>query len=214
MRAVTGLSGVLDFLTTHLPALWVAGAGAIGVATLTSLGEHLPSPDVTRGARPVAVETARPFPLEIGIVERVIDGDTYDVRLDRTGEEARVRLAWMDAPERAQPFGAEATHWAETSLLGRRVVLTVQNVDQHGRMVTQLSVEGEGHMWDVGATLARSGLGWLDPRYGEDRESLREDQELAESEGMGLWAQPNPMPPWDWRRLGKAVESDVDVTAL
>ena len=28
-------------------------------------------------------------------------------------------------------------------------------------------------MWDVGATLARLGLAWLDPRYGDDRESLR-----------------------------------------
>jgi endonuclease YncB( thermonuclease family) len=214
MRAVTGLGGVLDFLAMHLPALWVAGAGAIGVATLTSLDERLPSPEVSRLARPVAVETARPFPLEIGVVERVIDGDTYDVRLDRTGEKARVRLAWMDAPERAQPFGAGATHWAETSLLGRRVVLTIQNVDPHGRMVAQLSVDGEGHVWDVGATLARSGLGWLDPRYGDDRESLREDQDRAKSEGIGLWAQPNPMPPWDWRRLGKAVESDTGTTAL
>jgi endonuclease YncB( thermonuclease family) len=38
----------------------------------------------------------------------MIDGDTYDVRLEPTGEEVRVRLAWMDAPEPGQPFGAEA----------------------------------------------------------------------------------------------------------
>jgi endonuclease YncB( thermonuclease family) len=134
------------------------------------------------------VEKAQPFPLEIGIVARVIDGDTYDVKLERTGQPARVRLAWIDAPEPEQPFGPEATVWAKTSLLGWRVVLTVQDVDTYGRIVAQLSVEGGGYMWDAGATLARLGLGWLDPRYGAERESLHEDQHLARSEGIGLWS--------------------------
>ena len=147
-------------------------------------------------------------------MERVIDGDTYAVKLDRTGEQARVRLAWMDTPEQDQPFGPEATAWAEASLLGQRVVLTVQDVDRYGRTVAQLSVEGKGQMWDVAATLARTGLAWLDPRYGADREGLREDQALAKSEGAGLWAQPQPMSPWEWRRLGKGVESDMKTAAV
>lgn len=150
----------------------------------------------------------QPFPLEIGIVERVIDGDTYDVKLERTGEQARVRLAWLDAPEPRQPFGAEATEWALRSLLGRRVVLTVQDVDAYGRTVAQLSVAGDGHMWDVGATLARMGLAWVDPRYGNDHASLDEDQARARFEGVGLWEQPNPIPPWEWRRGGNNVDAE------
>ena len=31
MKATQAVSGVLDFLATHLPALWVAGAAALGV---------------------------------------------------------------------------------------------------------------------------------------------------------------------------------------
>ena len=45
-------------------------------------------------------------------------------------------------------------------------------------------------------------------------EGLREDQSLAKSEGAGLWAQPNPMSPWEWRRLGKGVELDMKTAAL
>jgi endonuclease YncB( thermonuclease family) len=208
------MTSVLDFLASHLPALWVAGAAAVGVVTLTTLEERPAAIQPNAGAGPVAVEIARPFPLEIGIVERVIDGDTYEVKLERTGEQARVRLAWMDAPEPEQPFGQQATQWAEESLLGRRVVLTVQDTDAYGRLVAQLSVEGDGHMWDVSATLARMGLAWLDPRYDEDRDSLREDQERAESEGLGLWDQPDPVPPWDWRRLGKTIELGAAGTPL
>ncbi len=140
------------------------------------------------------------LPLEIGTVERIIDGDTYEIRLDRTSELARVRLAWLDAPEQAQPYGVEATAWAKAALLGKRVVLTVQEVDPYGRLVAQLNVASVDQMWDVGATLARMGLAWLDPRFSEGRESLREDQLLAKGEVIGLWSQPNPLPPWDWRR--------------
>jgi len=214
MKTDMNMNRIFDLLTLHMPALWVAGAAVLGVATLASLGERPASMGATGDTRPVAVETARPFPLEIGIVERVIDGDTYAVKLDRTGEQARVRLAWMDTPEQDQPFGPEATKWAEATLLGQRVVLTTQNVDRYGRTVAQLSVEGKGHMWDVAATLARTGLAWLDPRYGADREGLREDQALAKSEGAGLWAQPQPISPWEWRRLGKGVESDMKTAAL
>ena len=75
-------------------------------------------------------------------------------------------------------------------------------------------------LWVAGAavlgvvTLAHTGLAWLDPRYGADRGGLREDQALAKSEGTGLWAQPNPMSPWEWRRLGKGVELDMKTAAL
>lgn len=140
------------------------------------------------------------LPLELGTVERIIDGDTYEIRLDRTNGLARVRLAWLDAPEQAQPYGMEATTWAKAALLGKRVVLTVQEIDPYGRLVSQLNVASVDQMWDVGATLARMGLAWLDPHFSEGREGLREDQVLAEGEGIGLWSQPNPLPPWDWRR--------------
>jgi micrococcal nuclease len=214
MKEATRTGAVLDVLVTHLPALWVAGTAALGVATLSTLDQRPVPTEPNADAHPVVVETARPFPLAIGIVERVIDGDTFDVKLERTGEQVRVRLAWVDAPEREQPFGAEAARWAQESLRGRRVVLTVQGVDAYGRLVAQLSVEGDGYMWDVGATLARIGLAWLDPRHGEDRESLREDQELARQEGVGLWSEPDAVAPWDWRRIGQAVESNGGARAL
>ena len=209
MKERIAIGAGLDILASHLPALWVAGAAVLGVATLTTLDEHSGSIEPGGDADPVVVENSPPFPLEIGIVEGVIDGDTYDVKLERTGEQARVRLAWMDAPEPEQPLGAEATDWAEDALLGRRVVLTVQDVDGYGRLVAQLSVASDSHMWDVGATLARMGLAWLDPRYGEDRDSLREEQELARSEELGLWSQPSPVPPWDWRRPEKRDEVEI-----
>lgn len=155
----------------------------------------------------------QPFPLEIGIVERVIDGDTYAIRLDRTESVERVRLAWLDAPERGQPFGDEASEWANASLLVRRVVLTVQDQDAYGRLVAQLNVHSDGHMWDVAASLARIGLGWVDPRYSEEQNGLYEDQALAKTDGVGLWSQPKPIPPWEWRRTDSDDRADLAFAA-
>lgn len=211
MKALVGDADVLDSLGAHLPALWVAAAVVLGAATLASL--EPPAPVVATSIELRSEAPTPPFPLEIGRVERVIDGDTYDVVLERTGEPVRVRLAWVDAPESAQAFGEAATQWAQEALLGQRVVLTVQDVDRHGRTVAQLSVAGEGEMWDVGATLARTGLGWVDPRYGEDQTSLREDQARAKSEGLGLWAEPDAVPPWEWRAGGQARQSGWEAAA-
>lgn len=225
---VTSKAEVLNAAANHLPALWVAAAIGFGGATIASLQERVdaasktdqsvaieaPAPrfseleiDPTRFASDGSLTTngieptvKQSFPLELGIVERVIDGDTYDIRLDRTNAVERVRLAWIDTPEPDQPFGAEASEWANALLLDRRVVLTVQDRDRYGRLVAQLSVQGDGHIWDAGASLARDGLGWVDPRYAEERQSLSEEQSLARSEGLGLWSDNNPIPPWEWRQ--------------
>ena len=63
--------------------------GLIGIASI-----------VSAQARPCSTYTAH--------VVRIIDGDTIHVR-DITGETHRIRLAMIDAPEREQPFGTEAT---------------------------------------------------------------------------------------------------------
>ena len=64
--------------------------GLIGIASI-----------VSAQARPASTYTAY-------VVVRIIDGDTIHVR-DITGEAHCIRLAMIDAPEREQPFGTEAT---------------------------------------------------------------------------------------------------------
>jgi endonuclease YncB( thermonuclease family) len=57
-----------------------------------------------------------------GVVTRVVDGDTVDVRLDRRGLE-RVRLIGIDTPEVGTCGAAPATAAAVRLAGGRRVVL-------------------------------------------------------------------------------------------
>ncbi len=46
--------------------------------------------------------------------------------------------------------------------------------------------------------LVRAGLAWMYRRYTNDQ-SLNDLEEEALVAGRGLWADPNPVPPWEWR---------------
>ena len=68
-------------------------------------------------------------------------------------------------------------------------------VDRYGRIVGRVYVDG----LDVNAVLVRGGYAWVYRKYSDDAELLRLEAE-AKQKSLGLWADPNPIPPWDWRR--------------
>jgi endonuclease YncB( thermonuclease family) len=47
------------------------------------------------------------FPVLVGTVTKIVDGDTIDVQL--SSGPIRVRLHGVDTPERGQPWGKEST---------------------------------------------------------------------------------------------------------
>src|SRR5690606_31570553 len=81
-----------------------------------------------------------PLPAETGRVVDVADGDTFVVRM--AGEDRRVRLFGVDAPESDQAYGAEARRIARDLLLGRDVVVHQRDVDQYNRLVAELTMDG------------------------------------------------------------------------
>ena len=52
---------------------------------------------------------------------------------------------------------------------------------------------------DVNRELVAQGVAWVYRKYSDDAELLRLEAE-AKQNGLGLWADPNPIPPWEWRR--------------
>jgi len=54
---------------------------------------------------------------------------------------------------------------------------------------------------DVNRELVAQGYAWL-YKYSDDAELL-ELEAKAKEKGLGLWADPNPIPPWEWRRGGR-----------
>lgn len=129
-----------------------------------------------------------------GPVTGVSDGDTFYMTID--GRAVRVRLAQIDAPEKAQPFGRRAEQSLRDLIGKRQVTVTWTQADQYGRPVVQAEADGV----NVNAEQVRRGFAWAWPRYTTDPR-LRDWQAEARAARRGLWADPNPVEPWVWRQV-------------
>ncbi len=127
-------------------------------------------------------------------VLHVRDGDSLVIAAG--GQEVDVRLAGVDAPEFKQPGGDEARAALVNLVNGREVELELVGSDKYRRMVAVVSVGGV----NVNAEMVRMGLAWVRRAYNPAPELIRlEDQ--ARKNGLGLWAEEEPVPPWVWRRM-------------
>lgn len=135
----------------------------------------------------------------VGVVIVVIDGDTLLFKPDDSHPSAarafiKVRLAGIDAPEAGQPHGDAATHALKERVLKRRARLAPVATDAYGRTLGRLETDG----LDVNAELVRQGHAWASSRDAAHPYLLVQDE--ARRARRGLWAGPDPVPPWVWRR--------------
>ena len=135
-----------------------------------------------------------------GLVTTVADGDTLTV-LDEAKISHRIRLLGIDAPERGQPFGKVARQVLLERVIRKRVQVLVQSRDRYGRTVGKLLLNG----LDINLEMVRAGLAWHYKHYAGDQ--LPSDARLygqaedqARKARTGLWADADPLQPWEWRR--------------
>lgn len=135
-----------------------------------------------------------------GRVIRVADGDTVTV-LDYWKTRHKIRLQGIDAPERGQPYGKASGKHLSGLVAGRHVVVEYEKRDRYGRVVGKVLLSGV----DVNLGQIKAGLAWHYKKY--EMEQSAEDRGLyaaAENEAReakrGLWVEPEPVAPWEWRR--------------
>ncbi|MGH8470014.1 MAG: thermonuclease family protein [Gammaproteobacteria bacterium] len=51
-------------------------------------------------------------------------------------------------------------------------------------------------------TIVRSGYAWVYRKYAKNQKLFQLEQAAREARG-GLWRDPKPVPPWEWRRRAK-----------
>lgn len=130
-----------------------------------------------------------------GVVINVVDGDTV-ILLEKAPEGKRthrVRLEGIDAPEYGQAGGEEAKAYLEKLVWGETVTVQYDGDDQYGR-VLGLVLCGASRVNDE---MVKEGWAW---RY---KKSTSRELAAYESEARagkkGLWAEPDPISPWEWR---------------
>jgi endonuclease YncB( thermonuclease family) len=128
-----------------------------------------------------------------GYVQACHDADTCRIRF--AGQVQRVRFGEIDAPEIGQPFGDTAGRALSDMIVGRTVTIVTDETDRYGRPVATIYLSGRS----VNAELVRKGYAWVNPRYSHDPQ-LALLQVRARMTRSGLWALPDPTPPWEWRR--------------
>ena len=139
-----------------------------------------------------------------GRVTGIVDGDTINV-LIMAKRQISVRIAFIDAPEREQAFGQRAKAIISGLAFGKDVILRPHTIDRRGRLVARVLVNNQ----DAGLELLKQGLCWVYEKYvgeasGETQASYRAAQAAARFDKLGLWQDPDPVPPWEWRKEKRA----------
>lgn len=128
-----------------------------------------------------------------GDVVGVADGDTITV-LDADKVQHKIRLAEIDAPEKAQPFGNRSKRALNELVHGKVVRVVEHGHDKYKRTIGRVY---QGDV-DVNAEQVKQGLAWVYRKYSKDA-TLSPLENEAKAQRLGLWADAEPVPPWTWR---------------
>ncbi len=129
-----------------------------------------------------------------GKVVGVTDGDTICVM--HNGQAEKIRLHGIDCPESHQPYGRKAKKFVSDLVFGKVVTIEVRDTDKYGRTVGEV-ILSDGH--SLNRELVEAGYAWWYKKYSKD-DSLGILEDRARLSKRGLWADPNPVAPWDFRR--------------
>ena len=146
------------------------------------------------------------FPSENGFrVIGVKDGDTFVVLIN--GKEQIVRFAHIDCPEKKQPFGNKAKQFVSEICFGRYVTLIHDNkYDRNKRLIAEVILQNGANL---NKELIKNGLAWHFKKYSTDK-NYSELELQARQNRIGLWAESDPIAPWDWR---KSTKKDIPTSA-
>jgi endonuclease YncB( thermonuclease family) len=142
----------------------------------------------------ILVSTARSDDLMKARVVAVADGDSITV-LTPINEQLWIRLYGIDCPEIDQAFGMEAKQFTTDQCFGMTIQYRIVGIDRFDRTIATVYLD-DGR--ELNLELLKAGLAWHLKRHA-DRKDYAEAEEAARSVGIGLWADKDPTPPWEWR---------------
>lgn len=125
----------------------------------------------------------------------VIDGDTIDVL--HNGQAERIRLSGIDCPEKGQAFGQRAKQTASDLAFGKKVTIQAHGHDKYKRIIADVILP-DG--LNLNQELVSQGWCWWYQKYVPGDTVLEGLEREAKEAKKGLWADPQPVPPWEWRK--------------
>ena len=142
-------------------------------------------------------------PADTARVIGVSDGDTLTVLSGKT--QTRIRLHGIDAPETGQDYGSRAKQVASKLVFGKLVTVRPVDKDRYGRTVAEVILPDGRSM---NREMVGQGAAWWYKEFAPADGRLARLEAEAKASRRGLWNQPNPVPPWMWRK-GDATQFEV-----
>lgn len=126
------------------------------------------------------------------LVTQVLDGDTC-----KTADGTKIRMLGIDSPELKQRYGPESKAFLSRWILNKDVTLDGNKKDLYGRQLSYIMLKRT----NINAKMIKTGNAWC---YMVAKKSpLREMENKARAAKVGLWKDPQPLPPWDYRKQKK-----------
>ncbi|MEH6763735.1 MAG: thermonuclease family protein [Aequorivita antarctica] len=131
---------------------------------------------------------------QTGKVVGIMDGDTFKL-LTQDSTVIKVRLANIDCPEKKQPFSNRAKEFTSQAIYGKTVCIDVLKKDRYRRSIANVFYNDS---LNLSSQLVKNGLAWHYLKYSKDTE-LQKMEDKARKNKIGLWQDPQAIPPWEWR---------------
>ena len=133
-----------------------------------------------------------------GEVVGITDGDMITVLNSKTLKDVKIRLYGIDCPEGEQAFSKRARQFTSKMVYGKVVEVKVMATERYGRTVAMIYADKTL----LNEELSKAGLAWVYWRYCGHPicETWKGLQIGARMDKRGLWSDPAPLPPWEFRR--------------
>ena len=115
----------------------------------------------------------------------------------------KVRLYGVDCPELKQPGGIEARGMARRLAHGRGLLIEPKGRDRYWRTIGRVFLLSGN---TLSRELVKAGKCWWYRKYAPDDQYLKELEKEAKADKRGIWADPNPIPPWKWRKKRRNIK--------
>ncbi|WP_406626131.1 thermonuclease family protein [Acidovorax sp. SDU_ACID1] len=152
------------------------------------------------------------------LVVAIADGDTLTARCPTEDaahpyQQLKVRIQGIDAPEKKQPYGNRARQALSELTFQKQARLDCPKTDRYRRKVCTVwvapaSAPDGPRTLDAGLAMVTQGMAWWYRAYSREQTAeARGQYEFAEQEARakraGLWADQDPVAPWEWRNRKK-----------
>jgi len=142
---------------------------------------------------------------------KVTDGDSFkQISESNDQQNLSYELAYLDAPEREQPFGREAKEYLKEVLLDPRLKIVTLPDDNSTKQQVELFINGQS----VNLAMVSEGFAWASLQIPDKTIGHKyiDAQKRAVENLQGIWSLGHGLmiAPWQWRQQGQEKNTSMN----